>query len=397
MLSKLFSHISEKPLSERVKSRDAFIYLDRVMWSFGWTESENKRLDLLYKLWFVFFNIGMLILLPISMSIEYLQRFKTFSPGEFLSSFEIGVNMYGSSFKCAFTMMGFRKRQEAKVLLDQLDKRCIRDEERATVHRYVAMSNFFDILYHIFYSTFVVMNFPYFLLERRHAWRMYFPFIDSDKQFYISSIAECFLMTEAIYMDLCTDVCPLISMLMARCHINLLKKRLRNLRSKPGKTEDEYLEELTECIRDHRLILDYVDALRPVFSGTIFVQFLLIGTVLGLSMINLMFFSTFWTGVATCLFMFDVSMETFPFCYLCNMIIDDCQEMADCLFQSDWTSADRRYKSTLVYFLHNLQQPITLTAGGVFPICMQTNLAMVKLAFSVVTIIKQFNLAERFQ
>ncbi|XP_032577631.1 odorant receptor 22a isoform X3 [Drosophila sechellia] len=333
MLSKFFPHISKKPLSERVKSRDAFIYLDRVMWSFGWTEPENKRWVLPYKLWFAFVNIVMLILLPISMSIEYLHRFKTFSAGEFLSSLEIGVNIYGSSFKCAFTMIGFKKRQEAKVLLDQLDK----------------------------------------------------------------SIAECFLMTEAIYMDLCTDVCPLISMLMARCHISLLKQRLRNLRSEPGRTEDEYLEELTECIRDHRLILDYVDALRPVFSGTIFVQFLLIGTVLGLSMINLMFFSTFWTGVATCLFMFDVSMETFPFCYLCNMIIDDCQEMADSLFQSDWTSADRRYKSTLVYFLHNLQQPITLTAGGVFPICMQTNLAMVKLAFSVVTIIKQFNLAERFQ
>ncbi|XP_039154538.1 odorant receptor 22a isoform X2 [Drosophila simulans] len=369
MLCKFFPHISKKPLSERVHSRDAFIYLDRVMWSFGWTEPENKRWVLPYNLWFALVNIVMLILLPISMSIEYLHRFKTFSAGEFLSSLEIGVNIYGSSFKCAFTMMGFKKRQEAKVLLDQLDKRCVRDEERSTVHRYVAMGNFFDILYHIFYSSFVVMNFPYFLLQRRHAWRMYFPYIDPEKQFFISSIAECFLMTEVIYMDLCTDVCPLISMLMARCHISLLKQRLRNLRSEPGRTEDEYLEELTECIRDHRLILDYVDALRPVFSGTIFVQFLLIGTVLGLSMINLMFFSTFWTGVATCLFMFDVSMETFPFCYLCNMIIDDCQEMADSLFQSDWTSADRRYKSTL----------------------------MVKLAFSVVTIIKQFNLAERFQ
>ncbi|XP_033158556.1 odorant receptor 22a isoform X4 [Drosophila mauritiana] len=333
MLSKFFPHIKEKPLSERVQSRDAFIYLDRVMWTFGWTEPENKRWVLPYKLWFAFVNIVIIILLPISMSIEYLHRFNTFSAGEFLSSLEIGVDIYGSSFKCAFTMMGFKKRQEAKVLLDQLDK----------------------------------------------------------------SIAEGFLVTEVVYMNLCTDVCPLITMLMARCHISLLKQRLRNLRSEPGRTEDEYLEELTECIRDHRLILDYVEVLRPVFSGTIFVQFLLVGTVLGLSMINLMFFSTFWTGVVTCVYMVDVCMETSPFCYLCNMIIDDCQEMADTLFQSDWTSADRRYKSTLVYFLHNLQQPITLTAGGVFPICMQTNLAMVKLAFSVVTIIKQFNLAERFQ
>ncbi|XP_033174013.1 odorant receptor 22b [Drosophila mauritiana] len=397
MLSQFFPHIKEKPLSERVQSRDAFIYLDRTMWFFGWTEPENKRWDLHYKLWATFLTLLVFILLPISVCVEYIHRFKTFSAGEFLNSIQIGVNMLGSSFKSYFTMMGHKKIQKAKMSLDKLDKRCLRDEEKSIVCRHVALGNLCYIFYHISYSTFLVTNFLSFIIKRIHAWRMYFPYVDSEKQFYISSIAEVILMGAAVFMDLCTDVCPLISMLMARCHISLLKQRLRNLRLEPGRTEDEYLEELTDCVRDHRLILDYVDALRSVLSGTIFVQFLLIGTVLGLSMINLMFFSSFSTGVGTAIFMFCVSMETFPFCYLCNMIIDDCQEMADSLFQSDWTSADRRYKSTLVYFLHNLQHPITLTAGGVFPICMQTNLTMVKLAFSVVTVVKQFNLAEKFQ
>jgi len=38
MLGKVFPRINEKTLNERVQSRDAFIYLDRVMWSMGWTE-----------------------------------------------------------------------------------------------------------------------------------------------------------------------------------------------------------------------------------------------------------------------------------------------------------------------------------------------------------------------
>lgn len=105
-------------------------------------------------------------------------------------------------------------------------------------------------------------------------------------------------------------------------------------------------------------------------------QFLLIGIVLGLSVINVMFFSTFWTALGTFCFMFDVCLETFPLCYLCNVIVDDCQDLADTLFQSNWLSADRRYKSTLIYFLHNLQRPIILMAGGVFQICMQTNLSV---------------------
>lgn len=85
---------------------------------------------------------------------------------------------------------------------------------------------------------------------------MYFPYVDPEKQFYISSIAEVILMGWAVFMALCTDVCPLISMLIARCHITLLKQRLRNLRSEPGRTEDEYLKELADCVRDHRLILE---------------------------------------------------------------------------------------------------------------------------------------------
>jgi len=40
-------------------------------------------------------------------------------------------------------------------------------------------------------------------------------------------------------------------------HINLLNDRHRNHRSEPGKDEDEYLKDLTMCIRDHRLILEY--------------------------------------------------------------------------------------------------------------------------------------------
>jgi len=66
-------------------------------------------------MWATFMVVLMFILLPISMTIEYIQRFKSFSAGEFLNSLEIGVNIYGSSFKCAFTMIDCKKRQEENI------------------------------------------------------------------------------------------------------------------------------------------------------------------------------------------------------------------------------------------------------------------------------------------
>ncbi|KAH8413280.1 hypothetical protein KR009_009585 [Drosophila setifemur] len=397
MLEKIFPHIKKQPLTERVKSRDAFIYLDRMMYSFGWAEPDEKRWTWVYSILRFITTLSLLVLLPISVDVEYIKRFKNFSANEFLSSLQIGVNMHGCSLKSVYTMLGHKKFKESKKILDSLDQRVSGDEERSKVHRYVALVNLCYIMYLICFNSFILINWLGYLWMGGHAWRMYIPLLPSDTYFLGSSLVELCLMTPVVGMEMCTDVCPTAYMMMARCHINLLKDRLTRLRSDPEKSEDEHISELTKCIQDHRLILDFVNVLRPVFSGTIFVQFLLIGIVLGLSMINVMFFSTFWTTIGNCFFMFDVCLETFPFCYLCNVIIDDCQELSECLFNSNWIEGDRRYKSTLVHFLHNLQQPIVLTAGGVFPICMQTNLSMVKLAFSVVTVMKQFNLAEKFQ
>ncbi|KAH8281828.1 hypothetical protein KR054_003163, partial [Drosophila jambulina] len=271
----------------------------------------------------------------------------------------------------------------SRPLLDKLDERCQSDAEKSRIHRYVAICNFLFLMYSLSYSSYVIINFMGYILTGGHAWRMYIPMLNSDENYLVSNVAEAIWMGTAVIMDDCTDVCPTTFMLMIRCHITLLKDRLENLRSDPNKNDDENLADLTKCINDHRLILEYVNALRPVLSGSIFVQFLLIGICLGVSMINIMFFSTFWTGLGTFIFMFDVCMETFPFCYLCDVLIDDCQELTERLFHSNWMGADRRYKSTLIYFLHNLQCPINLTAGGIFPICMQTNLAVSWILISV--------------
>ncbi|BFF95366.1 uncharacterized protein DMAD_12781 [Drosophila madeirensis] len=397
MLSKFFPLIKALPLTEKTRSRDAFVYLDQCQKVLGWTAPDDKKWRVHYIIWAIFLNLLFMVILPISLLMPYIQMFKSFTAGEFLSSLEITVNMYGCVLKSLFIIWGYKGFQASNKVLDQLDLRCTSDEERSRVHRCVALGNMCYVVFHIVYFGYVAVNFTGYILMGRHAWLMYLPGLDEENNFIISSVCEVMLMSGGVLMDQCTDVSPLAHMLMARCHILLLKDRLTKLRTDPTKNEEEHHDELRKCIQDNCLILDYFNALRPIYSGTIFVQFLLIGIVLGLSMINVMFFTTFWTGLGTVCFMVCVLLETFPVCYLCNMIIDDCQDLSDSLFQSDWTAASRQYKSTLVYFLHNLQQPIILTAGGVFPICMQTNLSMVKLAFSVVTIIKQFNLADKFQ
>lgn len=138
----------------------------------------------------------------------------------------------------------------------------------------------------------------------------------------------------------------------------LLKKRLNNSKNK---VYNIYL---------HR----FCDLFRPVISGTIFAQFLVIGLGLGLSMLNLLFFSTLLTGLATSVFIVVLMIETFPFCYVCELIDEDCNTLTSAIFHSNWLDANKRYKSTLIYFLHQTQQSINFIAGSIFPISMNTNI-----------------------
>lgn len=120
----------------------------------------------------------------------------------------------------------------------------------------------------------------------------------------------------------------------------------------------------------------FCDTLRPVIGGTIFVQLLVVGLVLGFTIINIVLFANFTSRIAALLFMTAVLLETTPFCILCNFLAEDCIKCADALFESNWIVQNTRYKKTLLQFLQRLQQPIVFMAGNVFTISVATNISV---------------------
>lgn len=147
-------------------------------------------------------------------------------------------------------------------------------------------------------------------------------------------------------------------------------------------------------------------------------QLLVVGLVLGFTIINIVLFANFTSRIAALLFMTAVLLETTPFCILCNFLAEDCIKCADALFESNWIVQNTRYKKTLLQFLQRLQQPIVFMAGNVFTISVATNISVgssflfskytlrsdptylslfqaTKFSFSVFTLVKQMNIAEK--
>ncbi|XP_033252276.1 odorant receptor 98a-like [Drosophila miranda] len=97
--------------------------------------------------------------------------------------------------------------------------------------------------------------------------------------------------------------------------------------------------------------------------------------------------STLNLWIASVMELIPMNGITFPFYFTCDLLKDDCESLALAIFHSHWRSSSRRYKSSLIYFLHNAQMPISFTAGSIFSISLNTNITVAKLAFSVVTFV----------
>lgn len=112
--------------------------------------------------------------------------------------------------------------------------------------------------------------------------------------------------------------------------------------------------------------------MRPYVSRSLFVQFTAMALVLALTLIHLMFFANFFTGLSTIWYLTACIMQSFPICLTCDLIIEDCNDLAMAIFHSNWNSAEKRYKMTLIYFTQSAQKPIRFIGGGVLPICLAT-------------------------
>ncbi|KAH8350320.1 hypothetical protein KR084_008892, partial [Drosophila pseudotakahashii] len=399
-LKMVFKLIRPAPLTEQKRSRDGCIYLYRAMKFIGWLPPKEGVMRYLYLTWTLMTFVWSTTYLPLGFLGSYMTQIKSFSPGEFLTSLQVCINAYGSSVKVAITYSMLWRLIKAKSLLDQLDLRCTTVEEREKIHRVVARSNHAFLIFTFVYCGYAGSTYLSSVLSGRPPWQLYNPFIDwhdGTLKLWVASTLEYVVMSGAVLQDQLSDTYPLIYTLILRAHLDMLRERIRRLRSDETLSEAESYEELVKCVMDHKLILRYCSIIKPVISGTIFTQFLLIGLVLGLTLINVFFFSDIWTGIASFMFVITILLQTFPFCYTCNLIMEDCESLTHAIFQSNWVDASRRYKTTLLYFLQNVQQPIVFIAGGIFQISMSSNISVAKFAFSVITITKQMNIADKFK
>ncbi|BFF92455.1 odorant receptor 98a [Drosophila madeirensis] len=388
-------NLLKAPVPSKLKSSPAaFEYIEHAMILMGWIPPQDGWTPARVVLAIIIVAWSA-VYLPIGVFITFFVDLKTLSTTEALSVLQVALNAMGFPLKLFFLRLNMRRFYKIKELLGRMDERCIGLSESIKVHRWVTRCNIVFLFYLLIFTTYAILTFLTATFSETVPWNIYNPFIDSHKStknLWIASLLELIPIKCIVIQTCMIDVFPLLFGLILRAHIKLLKQRVDKLCSDSTKSDDENNEDLVNCIEDHKLILEYAALIRPVIEPIIFVQFLLVGLVLGISLINLYFFADSWAKLAIGAYILVQITQTFPFCCTCDLIREDCESLAVAIFHSSWKNSDRKYRSSLLYFLQNAQRTISFTAGSIFSIGLNTNIRVAKLAFSVVTFVKQLGL-----
>ncbi|EDW57249.1 odorant receptor 42a isoform X1 [Drosophila virilis] len=397
-LREIFPSMYTLPDTAPAQSRNATRYLLRCIFLMGIRTPPKGYLFFVYILWSLALNLCSTFYQPIGFMTGYISHLSELSPSEFLTSLQVAFNVCSCSIKVMIIWALVKRFDQANLILDEMDRRLLQPSERRKVHRAVSISNRIFFCYISVYFITVTSTFLSSVIVGVPMFQNYYPGLDwraGQFEFWLQSSLEYFTLLGACLQNGCMDCYPINYVLILRAHLANFAERLRKLGQDADETPEQRYEKLVECIQDHKVMLRCCDTLRPVISGTIFVQLLVVGLVLGFTLINIVLFANWGSRIAALTYMTAVLLQTTPFCILCNYLADDCSKLADALFESNWIYQDQRYKKALLQFLQRLQKPIVFMAGNFFTISVATNLNATKFSFSVFTLIKQMNIAEK--
>ncbi|XP_058974686.1 odorant receptor 7a-like [Musca domestica] len=337
---------------------------------------------------------------PISFTTSYFRKTdENFNMGVFLTSVQAVINVYGCIVKIFFLVYYKKKLEAAEKLMDQMDQHCQADDEIQEIYNIRNLGRRIIIGYGIAYWIYTTMTYISALASGVPSYSLNLFLIDwrrSKLEFYVASFIEYFLTSWTCFQQVANDSYGTIYVCILRGHVRILLLRIRKMGRKVNRTADQNLEELKTCIKDHKELIELYNAISPVISRTIFLQFSITAAILGITLVNIAIFASSITAMAASAFyIVAVSVEIFPLCYYANCLLYDSDTLATEIFHSAWIGQDRRYRKMLIFFIQRTQKSMELWAGKMFAINLNTFISIAKFSFSLYTLIKQMGIKER--
>lgn len=253
-----FQYLRKPTATNVLTSSEAMHYFEVAMFWVGW--AQPTKCQLLYRIVSTFICLFGTVYFPVGMLISFIFDTDTESMNlsELLTILQLLFNAMGLPIKVFFLRLHFsRFSDKVKDILGRLDESCSNAAEKTEVHRWAVYCNAAYLIYQAIYSAYAISTFFSSAFAGTLPWRLCNPFVDwrkSSLNVWKAGLIEFVIVMFGITQGLMSDVYALSYGFILRGHLKLLRLRVDQLCSDPGKSDDENLEDLVKCIKDHKLI-----------------------------------------------------------------------------------------------------------------------------------------------
>ncbi|CAL7937538.1 unnamed protein product [Xylocopa violacea] len=187
----------------------------------------------------------------------------------------------------------------------------------------------------------------------------------------------------------------------AICQFRILQQRLLNLwpsidkQSNPIEYVNKYYTAMKKCIRDHQSLLEFCDKLNTVYTLPI------LGNMMVFSM--MMCFDTYevfladvstWTRNIFLFHMIGTFIHIYFLTYSCHGLLDESMNVCTATYSSVWTNLPMNkvgqiLRRHVILMMMRSQRPCCLTAGGFFPVSLETSTAIMSSTMSYFALMRQ--------
>ncbi|XP_075167083.1 odorant receptor 42a-like [Haematobia irritans] len=371
-------------------TKDSALYVFRGITIVGYLPTEKHKL--LFYLYSFFVNFFVTLYMPMGFLMSFILHLDTFTASGFFTALQIWVNCIGASSKMIVFFFLYKRLLASTTFMDKLDRRLTEEDDKLEIRKIVAFSNRAITLYATLYLTYASSTFWAAIMKNKPPYQVYNPFVEwseNTKSFVIQAAMEYGMISFHCFQQALLDSYPVIFITIIRTHLHILTRRITRLGNDSALDNNERYEALVQCVIDHKNIMGLYNIFCPVISGTMFVQFLVIGLILGITTLHIFLYADTLAVIASLFYVASILAETFPCSYLANSLVDDSISISHAIFHSAWYYEEERYQQMVAFFLQHSQKTMQLTAMKIFPITLNSNINVVKFAFSVYTMMKQ--------
>nr|AKI29036.1 odorant receptor 43a-2 [Bactrocera dorsalis] len=240
-------------------------------------------------------------------------------------------------------------------------------------------------------GTLAAIFYPLSFDGRKHMITMQFPHFDVlQTPFYeiffligVTWLTPAFLVISLPFTNIF-----LISLMFGELVLKDLCVKLRNIRSE---NEETMLQEFKECIAYHQKIIDLCDDLQDLLSIDGFFHLALFGMMLCMLLFFLSMIHDLRLILAALSFVSFTTYMLFITYYYANKLVTESLEVANAAYDTPWYRGNLEMRKCVITMIARCQKPLQMTAGGIYPMTMETFQAILRVSYSYFSLLQGLN------